>query len=103
MLVILMQDSAYARYLQGQERLEFIRGVMKTCNSDRAKSDPNLSALPAHVMNALCICYAARLVDGLTAEQLRAEDPNVVGPVVKHSMNSCVQDLAEEVLRQQRK
>lgn len=89
---------ASAQYLVGNERAEFIRGVLSQCNGDLPR-DPELKVVPAQMINDACKCYASRLADTLTKDQMQKDDQAVIGPVIKRSMKTCYDEVKADFIR----
>lgn len=88
---------AWAQYLTGTDRASFVAGSVHTCMGRYGTG--NTALIPKPLYEQYCGCYANGLADRVSANDLVAENPAVVDPIIRAESRRCYELMKADAIR----
>jgi len=86
-----------AQYLSGADRASFVAGAANSCMRGYGSGDT--SVIPRPLFEQYCRCYANGLADRASMDDLKANNPAVMRPIIKAEGTRCYNEIKVEALR----
>jgi hypothetical protein len=98
-ITLFIPFDAFAQYLSGTAKEQFIRANVASCMREKLKSE-DAKVIPDSLFErAYCRCYVNALVDRVPAIELLSPSSPTDTPVTRASAQLCYQSMKEEAIR----